>query len=129
MLFTHHFAHRETLNRARSWLAHLGIPAHQIRAQTTGIPRIVVSVPPGQRDEIQMLINAVERTDPDGFPSFWELARQSHTGSDVAEEAGVPEPEKSGGSPISWHPPERSALEDPELLPIREASGQRLWLS
>jgi hypothetical protein len=129
MFFTHQFAHRETLHRARFWLAHLGIQPHQIQVQTTGIPRIAVIVPPGQVDEIQMLINAVERADPDGFPSFWELARQSHTDPTLAEEAGVPEPEKTGGTPIGWHPPDRSALDDPELSAIREASGQRLWLS
>jgi hypothetical protein len=129
MYFTHHFAHRETLNRARSWLAHLGIQPHQIQANLTGTPRIAVTVPPDQVGEIRMLINAVELTDPDGFPSFWELAKPSKTDPGVPEEAGVPEPAKTTRSAIGWHPPDRSELDDPELSAIREARGQRLWLS
>ena len=129
MYYTHHFAHRKTLNRARAWLADLGFQPHQIRANLTGTPRIAVTVPPGQLGEIRMLINAVELTDPDGFPSFWDLAKPSHTDSGTPEEAGVPEPEKTRRTAIGWNPPDRSALEDPELSAIREASGQRLWLS
>jgi hypothetical protein len=134
MYYTHHFAHRETLSRARSWLVKLGFQPHEIQASVSGIPRLVVAVPSDRREELQMLINAVERTDPDGFPSFWEMARPSLDGPGEAEpfvpapEPSVPEPKLRHETVIGWHPPDRAVADDPELTAIRESMGQRLGL-
>jgi hypothetical protein len=75
---THQFAHLETLDRARRWLVHAGFDPSQIEVMTDGIPRIAVKVAPGQAAEAEFIIDAVELTDPEGLPSFWDLARQPH---------------------------------------------------
>jgi hypothetical protein len=75
---THQFAHLETLDRARRWLVHAGFDPSQIEVMTDGIPRIAIKLMPGQAAEAGMIIDAVEQTDPQGLPSFWDLARQPH---------------------------------------------------
>ena len=75
---THQFAHLETLERARRWLVHAGFDPAQIHAMTDGIPRIAVLLAPGQAAEAGLIIDAAELTDPQGQPSFWDLARQPH---------------------------------------------------
>jgi hypothetical protein len=89
----HHFAHFETLDRARRWLVHAGFDPSQIEVMTDGIPRIAVRVEGGQAAEAGMIINAVELTDPQGFPSFWELATQEHIHNPtiVGEHKGMPD--------------------------------------
>jgi hypothetical protein len=75
---THQFAHLETLERARRWLVHAGFDPAQIHATIDGIPRIAVLVAPGQAAEAGLIIDAAELADPEGLPSFWDLARQPH---------------------------------------------------
>lgn len=75
---THQFAHPETLERARRWLVQAGFDPSQIEVMTDGIPRIAVKLEPGQAAEAALIIDAVERSDPQGLPSFWDLARQHH---------------------------------------------------
>ena len=86
---THEFAHPETLDRARRWLIQAGFDSSRVHAHTQGIPRLAVAVEPGEMAEVAMLIDAAESSDPDGFPSFLELARQRHI---------YPQPEKSDDS-------------------------------
>lgn len=75
---THQFANRDTLDRARRWLVQAGFDPSQIEAIHEGIPRIAVRVGIGQATAAGLIIDAAETTDPQGFPSFWELARQQH---------------------------------------------------
>ena len=75
---THHFANLETLDRARRWLVQLGFAPDQIESHTDGVPRLAVMVRPEQADEVRQLINAAELTDPKGWPSFWDVAHQTH---------------------------------------------------
>jgi hypothetical protein len=75
---THQFAHLETLERARRWLLQVGFDASRIEAHTQGIPRLALAVEPGESAEVELVIDAAESTDPDGNPSFWDLARQRH---------------------------------------------------
>ncbi len=84
---THQFAHVETLERARRWLIHAGFDPNQIEVITHGIPRIAVRLGPGQAAEAELVIDAVELTDPQGNPSFWELARQHHVYPNAGVEA------------------------------------------
>ena len=72
---THQFAHLETLERARRWLVHAGFDPAQIHVTIDGIPRIAVLVAPGQAAEAGLIIDAAELADPEGLPSFWDLAR------------------------------------------------------
>lgn len=104
MYFTHHFAHRETLNLAHSWLTSLGFNPRQIGPDADGIPRVVLDVRADQIDAARMLINAAERTDPDGFPSFWEEARQPHSTPIAQREGVLSDLRKPHSAVIGWHP-------------------------
>jgi hypothetical protein len=104
MYFTHHFAHLETLSRAHSWLAQLGFKAHQIEMHKTGTPRIVLSIEPYQWAEVSLLIGAVECTDPDGFPSLWDLPRLHRNDSPEHPEAIPNAPCPCHSAAIGWHP-------------------------
>jgi len=75
---THEFAHPETLDRVRRWLVQAGFDPSRIEAHSHGVPRLAMAVEPGEAAEVAMLIDAAEASDPDGFPSFLELARQRH---------------------------------------------------
>ena len=75
---THEFAHAETLDRAQRWLIQAGFDPNRIEVNHQGIPRIAVAVEPGEAAGVEMVINAAESGDPDGLPSFWDLARQHH---------------------------------------------------
>ena len=104
VFYSHHFAHRDTLSRAHSWLTQLGFHPQRIEDHATWIPRIVMEVEPSKVDAVNQLINAIESTDPDGFPCFWDEARQPHDSSKeyhVAIPALRPEPHPTA---IGWHP-------------------------
>ena len=81
---THEFAHPETLDRARRWLVQAGFDPSRIEAHSHGVPRLAVAVEPGEAAEVAMLIDAAEASDPDGFPSFLELALPNRARSIVA---------------------------------------------
>jgi hypothetical protein len=107
MYYTHHFAHAETLAQVKRWLMRIGIADGRIETHTTGIPWIALRVEPEQLDAIRLLIHAIERNDPEGSPSFWDLARQPHgtigpaavSSSEAVAARAVPAREL-----IGWHP-------------------------
>jgi hypothetical protein len=101
--FTHHFAHDETLARAHSWLTRLGFEPHSIEIHHDGVPRITLSIPPERWGEVSFLINAVERTDPDGFPSFWVHPRRHRARSEAHPETAH-DARRSRPAAIGWHP-------------------------
>jgi hypothetical protein len=125
MYLTHYFAHPETLARFEAWLTYLGVKHHPIDPHDAGIPRIAIRVEPSQMDAIRMLISAVERTDPDGFPSFWEMAAQPH-GHIVARETETsPEGHPPGFAVIGWHPNDSVPASDPEFRELCEAMSRK----
>jgi len=95
---THQFAHLETLDRARRWLVHAGFDPSQIEVMTDGIPRIAIKLEPGQAAEAAQILDAVEQTDPQGLPSFWDLARQPHVHPEHATVAETPATEMEAKS-------------------------------
>jgi hypothetical protein len=101
MYLTHTFAHRETLNRAHSWLTSHGFHARQ---HTSGIPRIMIVDEPYRLAAAQMLINAAESADPDGFPGLWDDARLPHYAPQESAADFRPEPARPRTSAIGWHP-------------------------
>jgi hypothetical protein len=104
MFWTHHFAHHETLNRARSWLMQLGFAPDRLEVHANGVPRLALTVDPLELAAVEMVVNVAERTDPQGWPSFWDVARQDHV-----YPAAAPEPPSTGGrsgEAIGWHPPD-----------------------
>ncbi len=100
---THQFAHLDTMERARRWLELAGIDPSRIEVHTDGIPRLSVAVEAGESAEVGLLIAAAESADPDGNPSFWDLARQKHIYP--VSPAATPEPEtRSQTFVVSWRP-------------------------
>jgi hypothetical protein len=69
-LTTHRFHSFETLVRARDWLGWIGIPSDQIEVSSTGVPTLSVQTEFDRLPEVEMVINAAELTDPQGWPAF-----------------------------------------------------------
>lgn len=115
MYFTHHFSRHETLSRAHSWLTRLGFDPDRLHAHTEGTPRLAVNVPPSRHAEFVMLLNAVERSDPDGWPSFWKTAQQSHPVIETTPAPAEPEVTRPRTVPIGWHPVDNATDTLPHL--------------
>jgi hypothetical protein len=101
---THQFAHVETLERAKRWLIEAGLDPTRIEAHTQGIPRIAVQAAPGEAAEIEWIIDAAESTDPEGNPSFWDIARQRHVYPQPAAPADAPNVARSESLLVGWRP-------------------------
>jgi hypothetical protein len=123
---THQFAHLETLQRARRWLIHAGFEPGQIEAMTDGIPRIAVRLGPGQAAEAELVIDAVELTDPQGNPSFWDLARQKHIYPKTATTEGIAASTHPTSFSIGYHP-QKDRLRD-LVATIRETELSEAYL-
>lgn len=124
MYYTHHFAHEETLSRARSWLAQLGLKPHQIHVHAGASPRIALEFESPWLAEIRLLINAVERSDPDRSPGFWGAASHSNPQSECLEEAPLVQEHPRHGAVIGWHPPDSAPETDPDLRRLCEAMSR-----
>lgn len=102
---THEFAHDETLDRAYRWLIQSGFDPARIEAHHHGVPRLVVAVEAGEAAGVEMVIHAAESGDPDGMPSFWDLARHHHVYHESQKSAATSEPEtRSASFVVGWRP-------------------------
>jgi hypothetical protein len=104
MYWTHHFSHHDTLGRARSWIEQLGFAPDRIEVHADGVPRLTVTGTPHEIAEVGMLINALERSDPRGWPSFWDVARLNHVYPSARPEPAAPA--AAAATVIGWHPPD-----------------------
>lgn len=111
MYLTHTFAHRETLSRAYSWLMDLGFHPRRIDAPGAETARLMIPVEPNNLAAAQMVINAVESADADGFPSFWDKAHSHEKGhmhlrtpSAFHVLTATREKTETEASVIGWHP-------------------------
>ena len=112
MYLTHTFAHHETLSRAYSWLAHLGFHPRRIDSPASAVARLMIPVAPDRLAAAQMLINAVESADADGFPSFWhkpgsvvsDQLSNLRTPISMDDTTAAPPQGKPQSSVIGWHP-------------------------
>src|SRR4051812_29175819 len=105
---THHFAHSETLDRAERWLLLRGFRPSQIETHREGTPWISVLASAGESVEAQMIFRAAESHDPDGWPSFWEVARMPHPHlpAPTPEDATATAVVTAKPTPVGWHPTE-----------------------
>lgn len=121
MYFIHHFAHLKSLARAQEWMSYLGFGPCELQVHPSATPWMTVSIDAAQRAEVQLLINALERSEPNSFPSFWDLGRRPalavrHVRTDAPESS-----ERPKASSIGWHPPDAESGYDPDLQRIRDA--------
>lgn len=109
MYFTHHFSSNETLTRALSWLTALGFAPERMEIHSEGIPRLSLAVDPLEWASVEMLLNVVERSDPEGWPSFHELAKKlAHTHVEAVPSAEPAIGHESHRTAIGWHPADPS---------------------
>ena len=77
-----------------------------------------------------MIIDAAELTDPNGLPSFWDLARQKHIHMTAAPvpELSPTEAEQSRTFVVTYHVPEEHADlgSSVEAAHLREVYQERL---
>lgn len=114
MYYTHHFANHETLSRARSWLSRLGFGPESMEAHTDGIPRLSLAVEPSRWSGVEMVIHAVERSDPRGAPGLWDVAAQPHIYPEPNPEWASAKAPKASATRIGWHPPDLPVRNDPD---------------
>jgi len=105
---THQFAHLETLERAERWLLQRGFAPGQLEVHRDGCPWISVIASPEQSAEAEMIFKAAEVHDPDGWPSFWELARMPHPHVEAVADVTDSTVVTARPSPVGWHPADTS---------------------
>jgi hypothetical protein len=123
MYYTHHFAHQETLRRAYEWLEALGYRPWDIDRRMGAIPVLGMAVEPGQMGEVELLINAIESTDPEGWPGIWDESKLPHLWNSPAGDESWPDGVEKRPSPVGWHPLDASRRESPELDLLRDVMG------
>jgi len=122
---THQFAHLETLDRAYRWLLQIGFDPARIQSHREGIPWISVRLSQDQLSEAEMIFEAAEGTDPDGWPSFWELSKVPHPHFEpTPESATASTVMHAGPSPVGWHPTDRETANevDPGITEILDVT-------
>jgi hypothetical protein len=123
MYYTHHFAHHETLRRACEWLDHMGFHP-ECTTEPDVTPRLSMPVSVSQLAKVEMVISAVEKTDPQGWPSFWDEARLTHSAPRPVPSSDKVERRSSRPAAIGWHPIDRTGLSAwPEFEQMYEAMG------
>jgi hypothetical protein len=102
---TREFAHLETVERAKRWLIEVGFHPSRIEIHVHGMPRITVSVEPGQAEEVNRVLDAAALSDPEGSPSFWDHPHHHHTDTKQAMAAPTASsPLDSQTFDIGWRP-------------------------
>ncbi len=105
---THAFANRDSLLRAVRWLMLLGFDPGEIEINNNeSSPRVSVLASSQQSARTaECVFEAVEHSDPDGWPSFWDLSRKTFVTQKTDESAATGNASPSRRSPIGWHPPD-----------------------
>jgi hypothetical protein len=125
---THAFAHPETLERMQRLLVLAGFDRSRIQVHSNGTPRLAVAVEPGEAAEVHMIIGAVERSDPDGLPSFLNHARGPYVLPTIAEAALAETPQpRADAFVVGWRPLDdvREVVRETSDLHLREAYLER----
>jgi hypothetical protein len=122
MYYTHHFAHHSTLRRACQWLDHLGLHPEYASGPEEGNHRLCLAVDRGQLAEVELLINALENADPEGWPSFWDEARLAYSAPAPRVKLDAA-PSSNRPIPIGWHPIDAIPFAGADLERLREAMG------
>lgn len=125
MYYTHHFSNHETLSRARTWLSRLGFGPESIETHTDGIPRIAMAIEPAEWPGVEMLLHAVERSDPQGSPGLWDVAAQAHVYPEPGQDWALAEPAGPRSTVIGWHPPDAPTAVDAGQDAFRQAMKER----
>jgi len=107
----------ETLDRAERWLRHVGFTPGQMEVHREGTPWISVLAAPGRSAEAEMIFRVAELLDPDGWPSFWDLAKIPHPRIEPVADVTETTVATARPAPLGWHPPTES---DPDAYGVTE---------
>lgn len=99
---THRFHSVQTLARAQEWLGQIGITPDRIEVSSTGLPSMTVQTEFSRLPEVEMVINAAEMTDPEGWPALDAFGPGAPFRVEAAPQA-MPH-DRVHTSPIGWHP-------------------------
>jgi hypothetical protein len=108
---THSFASRDTLLRAVRWLMLLGFDPGEIEVNEEGVHRVSVLASSSQSAATaERIFGAVECSDPEGWPSFWDLSRKTFEPREIVPSPIVLNVPPVKTAPIGWHPQDEGAV-------------------
>jgi len=120
MLFSHRFGSVETLTRAKNWLTHHGFEVVNANEPSHDVSRLTLNVDFSQASAAFALIDSIERSDPDGWPSYSTPPRSIHSHAPHADTCSQGHHDHRSCTPICWHPREEAALSDPTHSKVAE---------
>ena len=126
---THQFAHPGTLDRACRWLIDAGVAPDRIHVHRHGVPSLTLAVEPAEVDAIEMVIHAAENGEPDGLPSFWELARlepdaEANHGDELG---GLTAPVRVPSFRLEWHSVDPECDEETRRQIELQRAYRQMW--
>ena len=119
MFISHRFGSVETLSRARRWLTTLGFEVAPFDPQTHDSSRLSLRVDLSEASAVLTLIDAIEQTDPEGWPSLMTSPKALHHHDAHAFWRHDPQHGPSH-TPIHWQKPEEPTTNDPVSTLVRE---------
>ncbi len=107
---THHFAHVETMQRARRWLVELGFDSTRIHTHGEHHPWMTILDTADRLAQARVIINAIEHGEHGKRHGVWDRPRDAdhvehHHGAHVHVHAH----EHHESVTIGWHPPDSPA--------------------
>jgi hypothetical protein len=113
MFISHRFGSLESLSRARHWLTALGFEVAPFDPHTHDVSRLSLRVGLSEASAALTLIDSIEQSDPEGWPSFLTLPKTLHH-HDAHTLHGHHDPEHGPRhTPIHWQKPEETTSNDP----------------
>ena len=120
MLFSHRFGSVETLARAEHWLTELGFQVVKSVEPAHDRSRLTLNVDFSKASAALALIDSIEQSDPEGWPSFMTLPKTLHH-HDAHTLHGHHDPEHGPRhTPIHWQKPEEPTSNDPVSSMVSE---------
>jgi hypothetical protein len=120
MLISHRFGSVETLSRAQYWLTRQGFEVVPPGDPAHDVSRLTLRVDFPKASAALALIDSIESSDPQGWPSNLTPSRKrlAHPSQEAIHPQG--EFASKPGTPIHWHSGEETSPADPISSKIRE---------
>jgi hypothetical protein len=120
MLFSHRFGSVETLSRALGWLTHHGFEVVKSDDPSHDVSRLTLSVDFSKASAALALIDAIERSDPEGWPANATPSRTLRGQSSPPGACISGHKDHKSCTPICWHGGEETSPVDPVSTKVRE---------
>jgi len=120
MLFSHRFGSVETLSRARYWMTRLGFEIVPTNPDSHDIARLSFNIDFSQASAALALIDSIEGTDPEGWPSMMSQTKKFRAEKSHASPGLDSSSQGPARTPIHWHKRDDTHLADPESSKVSE---------